>query len=87
MRQLEGEQNNLRELLEEEEESKRNVEKQVSALQCQVSPPGRPLEALVCGVEILKHVPLSFMCKSSLLSGPPGFCFLVVVHVSPAGRL
>lgn len=49
MRQLEGEQNNLRELLEEEEESKRNVEKQVSALQCQVSSPGRPLEALVWG--------------------------------------
>lgn len=63
MRQLEGEQNNLRELLEEEEESKRNVEKQVSTLQCQVSPPCRPLEALMCGVEILRHVPLWFMRK------------------------
>lgn len=36
LRQLEDEQNNLKEMLEEEEESKKNVEKQVSTLQTQV---------------------------------------------------
>jgi len=35
---MEDEQTNLRELLEEEEESKRAVEKQVATLQTQVSP-------------------------------------------------
>lgn len=38
LRQLEDEQSNLREMLEEEEESKKNVEKQVSNLQTQVGP-------------------------------------------------
>lgn len=38
LRQMEEEQNGLREMLEEEEESKKNVEKQVSALQAQVGP-------------------------------------------------
>ena len=36
---MEEEQNNLRDMLEEEEESKKNVEKQVSTLQTQVSSP------------------------------------------------
>lgn len=36
LRQLEDEQNNLREQLEEEEESKRNVEKQLQMVQAQV---------------------------------------------------
>lgn len=36
MRQLEDEQNNLREQLEEEEETKRNVEKQLLTAQAQV---------------------------------------------------
>lgn len=36
MRQLEDEQNNLREQLEEEEEAKRNVEKQLMMVQGQV---------------------------------------------------
>lgn len=36
MRQLEEEQNNLREQLEEEEEAKRNMEKQLIATQAQV---------------------------------------------------
>lgn len=70
MKQLECEKISLEELLEEQEESKKNVEKQVSTLQCQVSPPCRPLAALTRGVEILQHgVPPWFMCKSSLLSG------------------
>lgn len=38
LRQMEDEQNGLREMLEEEEEGKKNVEKQVSALQAQVGP-------------------------------------------------
>lgn len=38
LKQLEDEQHNLREMLEEEEESKKNLEKQVSALQAQVCP-------------------------------------------------
>lgn len=58
VRQLEDEQNNLREMLEEEEESKRNVDKQVSTLQSQVGPTCLTLEALVCSVEIPKHLPL-----------------------------
>lgn len=37
LRQLEDEQNNLREQLEEEEEAKRNVEKQLQMAQGQVS--------------------------------------------------
>lgn len=36
LRQLEEEQNNLKEQLEEEEEAKRNVEKQLLAAQAQV---------------------------------------------------
>lgn len=36
LRQLEDEQNNLKEQLEEEEEAKRNVEKQLQAAQAQV---------------------------------------------------
>lgn len=36
MRQLEDEQNNLKEQLEEEEEAKRNLEKQLVAAQAQV---------------------------------------------------
>ena len=43
LRQLEDEQHNLREMLEEEEESKRSVEKQVATLQTQVSPTHTPL--------------------------------------------
>lgn len=39
MRQMEDEQNNLREMLEEEEEAKKNVEKQISTLQSQVGTP------------------------------------------------
>lgn len=38
LRQMEDEQNGLREMLEEEEEGKKNVEKQVSVLQAQVGP-------------------------------------------------
>lgn len=38
LRQLEEEQNSLREMLEEGEENKKNVEKQVSTLQTQVGP-------------------------------------------------
>jgi hypothetical protein len=40
LRQLEDEQNGLREQLEEEEESKKNVEKQLLMVQAQVSSPG-----------------------------------------------
>lgn len=36
LRQLEDEQNNLKEILEEEEESKKNVEKQLQTTQTQV---------------------------------------------------
>lgn len=46
LRQLEDEQNNLKEMLEEEEESKKNVEKQVSTLQTQVGPLCHTLYAL-----------------------------------------
>lgn len=53
LRQMEDEQNNLREQLEEEEEGKRNVEKQVSTLQSQVGPPCQSLDAQLCGAEIL----------------------------------
>ena len=38
LRQMESEQNSLRDMLEEEEDSKKNVEKQVSTLQAQVGP-------------------------------------------------
>ena len=40
LRQLEDEQNGLREQLEEEEESKKNVEKQLLLVQGQVRSPG-----------------------------------------------
>lgn len=46
LRQLEDEQNNLKEMLEEEEESKKNAEKQVSTLQAQVGPLCHTLYAL-----------------------------------------
>lgn len=39
LRQMEDEQNGLREMLEEEEEAKKNVEKQISTLQAQVGIP------------------------------------------------
>lgn len=41
IRQLEDEQNNLKEMLEEEEESKKNVEKQLHTAQAQVCAPLR----------------------------------------------
>lgn len=39
LRQMDDEQNGLREMLEEEEEAKKNVEKQISTLQAQVGIP------------------------------------------------
>lgn len=39
LRQMEDEQNNLKEMLEEEEESKKNVEKQLYTAQAQVCVP------------------------------------------------
>lgn len=72
LKQLEDEQNNLREQLEEEEESKRNVEKQVSTLQSQVGAHCQSLEALKCGAEIP-----SFIRKPSLLTGLLACCCFV----------
>lgn len=55
LRQMEEEQNSLRELLEEEEEGKKNVEKQIAALQGQVGPPRQAVNALCQGPFLILH--------------------------------
>lgn len=55
LRQIEDEQNNLREQLEEEEEAKRNVEKQLQTAQAQVKLMGMASVLLGCNFDSDEH--------------------------------
>lgn len=68
LRQLEEEQNSLREMLEEGEENKKNVEKQVSTLQTQVGPQcnttQQPIEIFSSAVTLIQlpHIKNVYKC-------------------------